>query len=230
MEVDDLDELYEHLPFGHRLAAPHADNELHLRSWNQPALGPELHVLIHHSAIADALEPHLGPNTSFNGGYHLRPKMSNSQAMAFPLHQDSQYYGQLSQHAHIITVWIPLVDEDEVNGCLYVIPGSHHWELIDSARDENQDMRSFIDVEERGIPIPLPMKVGDMLILSNMTFHGSKVNQSEAVRWRIDIRYCRSRGTHTTTELEQAGEDFMYEKLIRTAGCIPMVVCGQGEK
>ena len=83
MEVDDLDELYEHLPFGHRLAAPHADNELHLRSWNQPALGPELHVLIHHSAIADALEPHLGPNTSFNGGYHLRPKMSNSQAQPF---------------------------------------------------------------------------------------------------------------------------------------------------
>ncbi len=71
---------------------------------------------------------------------------------------------------------------------------------------------------------------GDILIFSNMTLHGSQVNQSEAVRWSIDIRYCRSRGTYTTTELEQAGEDFMYEKLIRTAGRIPMVVFGQGEK
>jgi len=75
--------------------------------------------------------------------------MPNSQATAFPLHQDSQYYGKLSQHAYIITVWIPLVDVNEVNGCLYVIPGSHQWELIDSARDENQNMRSFVDVEER---------------------------------------------------------------------------------
>jgi ectoine hydroxylase-related dioxygenase (phytanoyl-CoA dioxygenase family) len=71
---------------------------------------------------------------------------------------------------------------------------------------------------------------GDILIFSNMTLHGSQVNQSEAVRWSIDIRYYRSRGTYTTTELEQAGEDFMYEKLIRTAGRIPMVVFGQGEK
>ena len=230
MEAGNIDELYEDLPFGHRLAALHADNELRLRSWNQPVLGPELHALTHHPGIAGTLEPHLGPNISFNGDYHLRPKMPNSQATAFPFHQDSQYYGKLSQHAHIITVWIPLVDVNEVNGCLYVIPGSHHWELIDSARDENQNMRSFVDVEERGTPIPLPMKVGDILIFSNMTFHGSQVNQSEAVRWSLDIRYCRSRGTYTPTELEQAGEDFMYEKLIRTAGRIPMVVCGQGEK
>ena len=88
-----IDDLYEDLPFGHRLAALHADNELRLRSWNQPVLGPELHALIHYSAIADVLEPHLGPNISFNGDYHLRPKMPNSQATAFPLHQDNQYYG-----------------------------------------------------------------------------------------------------------------------------------------
>ena len=63
-----------------------------------------------------------------------------------------------------------------------------------------------------------------------MAYIFSKVNQSEAVRWSIDIRYCRSRGTYTAPELEQASEDFMYEKLIRTAGCIPMDACGQGEK
>ena len=155
--------------------------------------------------------------------------MPASEATAFPLHQDSQYYGKPSQHAHIITVWIPLVDVDEVNGCLYVIPGSNHWELIDSARDENQNMRSFVDVEARGTPIPLPMKVGDILLFSNMTFHGSKVNQSDAVRWSIDIRYCRTPGTYKASELEQAGEDFMYHKLKKGAR-IPMVTRGQGPK
>ncbi|MEM7133553.1 MAG: phytanoyl-CoA dioxygenase family protein [Chloroflexota bacterium] len=229
MDEGKADSLYEDLPFGQRLAALHANNELRLRSWNEPVLQPELHTLIHHPNIADALEPYLGSQISFNGDYHLRPKMPESEATAFPLHQDSQYYGKLTQHAHIITVWIPLVDVDETNGCIYIIPGSNHWELIGSARDENQNMRSFEDVEERGTPIPLPMKVGDILLFSNMTFHGSKVNRTDRVRWSVDIRYCRTRGTYEPTELEQIGEDFMYEKL-KKGKRIPMVVRGEGPK
>ena len=85
---------YENLPFGQRLAALHRENEIRLRSWNAPVFGPELHALIHHPGIADALHPHLGPNISFNGDYHLRPKMPDSVLTAFPLHQDSQYYGK----------------------------------------------------------------------------------------------------------------------------------------
>ena len=229
LEEGKISELYEDLPFGRRLAALHANNELRLRSWDAPVFGPQLHALITHPAIADALEPHLGPNISFNGDYHLRPKMPESEATAFPLHQDSQYYGKPSQHAHIITVWIPLVDVDEKNGCLFVIPGSHRWELFDSARDENQNMRSFADVEERGTPVPIPMQVGDVLFFSNMTFHGSKVNHTDAVRWSIDIRYCRTRGTFTGSELEQKGEDFMYNKL-KQSGRIPVVVRGEGPR
>ena len=57
-EQGKVNQLYEDLPFGRRLAALHAENELRLRSWNEPVLGPELHTLIHHPGIADALEPH----------------------------------------------------------------------------------------------------------------------------------------------------------------------------
>jgi phytanoyl-CoA hydroxylase len=229
LEEGKVSELYEDLPFGHRLAALHANNELRLRSWDASVLGPELHALIAHPGIADALEAHLGPNISFNGDYHLRPKMPESEATAFPLHQDSQYYGEPSQHAHIITVWIPLVDVDEENGCLYVIPGSNSWELIEAARDKNQNMRSFVDVQERGTPIPIPMQVGDILFFSNMTFHGSKVNRTDAVRWSIDIRYVRTRGSFTASALEQAGEDFMHDRL-KKSGRIPFVVRGEGPR
>ena len=159
-----VDDLFEGLPFGKRLAALHAKNELPLRQWNEPFFGPELHALINHPGIADALEPHLGRNVSFNGDYHLRPKLPDSERTAFPFHQDSQYYGQASRHAHIVTVWIPLVDVDEANGCLFVIPGSHEWELFGSARDELGNMRSFEDVEDRGTPVPVPMALGDILL------------------------------------------------------------------
>ena len=225
-----IDDLYEDLPFGQRLAALHADNELRLRQWNAPFFGPELHAIINHPGIADALERHLGPNVSFNGDYHLRPKMPDSERTAFPLHQDSQYYGKASQHAHIITVWIPLVDVDEVNGCLFVIPGSNHWELIDSARDENSNMRSFEDPEARGTPVPVPMKAGDILLFSNMTFHGSKVNLSEAVRWSTDIRYIRTPGSFTASEEVQAAEEYMNALLRKNKRHAPMVVRGEGRR
>ena len=218
---------YENLPFGQRLAALHRENEIRLRSWNAPVFGPELHALIHHPGIADALDPHLGPNISFNGDYHLRPKMPDSVLTAFPLHQDSQYYGKPSQHAHIITVWIPLVDVDEQNGCLYLIPGSNAWELIDSARDKNQNMRSFEDLEARGTPVPVPMKRGDILLFSNMTFHGSKINNTPEVRWSVDIRYCRTPGTFTAPPHVIQSEDFMHNKLKETKRP-PMVVRGDG--
>ena len=222
-----IDRLHEELPFGQRLAALHRANELRLRSWDALGFGPELHALIHHPGIVDALDPHLGPNVSFNGDYHLRPKMPGSELTAFPLHQDSQYYGKPSQHAHIITVWIPLVDVDETNGCLYLIPGSNAWELIGSARDKNQNMRSFEDVEARAAPVPMPMKLGDILLFSNMTFHGSKVNRSAEVRWSIDIRYCRTRGAYSAPPLVDQGEEFMRAKLERT-GRLPLVVRGAG--
>ena len=230
LDEGEIDDLYEGLPFGKRLAALHANFELRLRQWNEPAFGPALHALINHPAIAAALEPLLGPDISFNGDYHLRPKMPDSERTAFPLHQDSQYYGKASQHAHIITVWIPLVDVDEVNGCLFVIPGSNHWQLFDSARDENGNMRSFEDIEARGTPVPVPMRAGDILLFSNMTFHGSRVNRSDAVRWSTDIRYCRTRGTFVASEEELAGEEFMHDRLREHGRHAPMVVHGEGPR
>ncbi len=218
---------FDDLPFGQRLAALHRENEIRLRSWNQPALGPELHALIQHPGIVDALEPLLGPNISFNGDYHLRPKMPDSVLTAFPLHQDSQYYGKQSRHAHIITVWIPLIDVDEENGCLFVIPGSNAYGLIDSKRDKNMNMRSFEDPEERGTPIPMPMKKGDILLFSNMTFHGSKVNHTDEVRWSIDIRYCRTPGTYDAPQEVLDGEKFMRDKLESTKRP-PFIVRGKG--
>ena len=221
-----VDDLFEDLPFGKRLAALHAKNELPLRQWNEPFFGPELHSLINHPGIAEALEPHLGSNVSFNGDYHLRPKLPDSERTAFPLHQDSQYYGQASRHAHIITVWIPLVDVDETNGCLYVIPGSHEWELFGSARDDLGNMRSFEDVEARGKPVPIPMSLGDILLFSNMTFHGSKVNRSDGVRWSTDIRYIRTPGTYDAPDEVLASEKYMVDLLAKNGRHAPMVVRG----
>ena len=115
-----IDDVHAEAPFTRRLALLYRDHESRMRSWNTFLFSPELYDLVRHGAILDALEPLLGPEISFNGDYHLRPKLPDSTYTAFPLHQDSQYYGPETGHILVITIWIPLIDVDQDNGCLWV--------------------------------------------------------------------------------------------------------------
>ena len=42
-------------------------------------------------------------------------------------HQDNRYWS--FEEENLISVWLALGDENKKNGCLYVIPGSHHLEI-----------------------------------------------------------------------------------------------------
>ncbi len=99
-----IDDLFEHLPFGQRLAALHANFELRLRQWNKPFFGPEFHALINHPGIADALEPHLGPNISFNGDYNLRPKMPDSRTLRVPVASGQHPSERRDDHLVVIRI------------------------------------------------------------------------------------------------------------------------------
>ena len=227
MAAGTISNLHEDLPFQDRLAVIHDSKELgSLQEWQLPPIGPELKTLMEHPGILNALESQLGPHITCNGDHMLRINLPNSDKTPFRFHQDSQYYGQETRHAHIVTVWLPLVNVNEVNSCLYVIPGSHRWDLIDSARDENGRMRSFEDVEARGEPVPVPMNVGDIMMFTNMTFHGSKMNKSNSVRISIDLRYARTPGTYKANKEVQASEAYMAEKVRRNKRIAPMVVRG----
>ncbi len=120
----EVNDIFAELPFEKRLVALSRKSERRLRSWNNVALCKGLFDVICQPAIIEVLTPILGHDFGFNGDYHLRPKLPNSRYTAFPWHQDSQYYSQESKFAKIITVWISLVDVDQQNGCLQVLPGS----------------------------------------------------------------------------------------------------------
>ena len=209
--------------FERRLTLLYRDSESRMRSWNTFLFSPELYALVRHQAILDALQPLLGEEISFNGDYHLRPKLPGSTHTAFPLHQDSQYYGPETGHILVISVWIPLVDVDEHNGCLCLIPGSHRWGLLPGARRADQNMVSFEDVEQRGTPVPEPMRCGDLLAFHNLTFHGSRVNRSDGVRWSADVRFRETPGYREQNEQERIGYDALQDALDRS-GRPPLVV------
>ena len=191
-------------------------------AWEHEVFTRELYELATHPAIIDRLKPLLGEQILFNGDFHIRPKLPGSDY--FPWHQDSQYYGKPTEAMHIITVWIPFVDVDETNGCLAMLPGSQTWGLMEGARDEKREMRSFVDPESRGTSVTVPMKAGDAVIFHNLTYHQSLPNRSNGARWSIDLRY--SAKPHEKMEkAEKEGYRVFMDKL-RSLGYLTFVASG----
>lgn len=201
--------LFEGEPFERRLVLINQQAELKASLWDlaQAFDCPELFHLIRHPAILDRLESLLGPEISWTGSYVTRLKLPQNQGTVFPWHQDSQYYGQATQHLHVVSLWVPLVEVNEDNGCLYIIPGSHNWSLLKGQREEDNKVHTLEEVEQRGTPVALPMKQGDILLFSNLTCHASKLNTSSSVRWSVDLRYVASPQFQRQTEQQRQGYD-----------------------
>ena len=87
-------------------------------------------------------------------------------------------------------MWIPLVDADENNGCLWVIPGVHKSPLMLHNYPEGG---GYLIITEEHLPksdrLCVPVKKGGVLLLSNRTPHASFENKTDKVRYSMDLRY-----------------------------------------
>ena len=185
-----------------------------VRIWElrtRAAVTPELYQLVRHPALLDLLTALLGPEVAWTGSFAVRVKLPEREETAFPWHQDTQYYGNPTRHLHVISVWIPLVDVDERNGCLQLLPGSHRWGLLGGARDSERVVQMFEDVEQRGKPVVLPMRRGDALAFSNLTCHASTVNTTNEMRWSIDLRYVVPEAAAARSDEERQGYTTIYD-------------------
>ena len=167
----ELAALHQDEPFGRRYAA--IQEELAARQ--QPSQGRKplfavsdlcsraLYDLYTHPAIKDVLRVIVGPEVTLHGISVIRVKLPEDSQTAFPWHQDSHYYNEHktgrfeanTEHMRVITTWLPLVDVDTGNGCLWVIPGSHRWGFLSGARAASTGHVLIPeDVERRGTPTP----------------------------------------------------------------------------
>ncbi len=86
----------------------------------------------------------------------------------------------------MLTVWLPVTDATEENGCLCAIPGSH----LDGLVTHCPRPGNFIpDALLGGEPRALPIKRGGVLLFHYMTKHSSLSNMSNGIRWSFDLRY-----------------------------------------
>lgn len=196
-----IDALYAAAPFEQRWALAARDykrNPAHpllSRNWGQHTmLGRAIYDLLTCAPLVGLATDLLGEEVTANGDYWIRPKIPNDPSTTFAWHQDSFYYGgENSPEQRILSVWIPLVDTDEKNGCLSFIPGSHRHGAI-RWRDTGTGQREpEVEVTAYGQPRPEPVQVGDAIAFDNRTLHASGHNTTESqVRWSIDLRYMPS--------------------------------------
>ena len=232
-----LSSLYGDESFERRYAAICEEQGLSPRGWSFGSFGREFYDLYTLPGVLQVLSLILGPEVSNLGSPALRTKLPGSVITSFPWHQDSQYVdqstiGKKEKHTgrlHLVTVWVPLVEATIENGCCWVIPGSHRWGLLDGARGEDSNVRMEEDVEARGRPVPVPLKPGGALFMSNLCAHTSKLNRTQGCRWSIDFRYFPTpdRAALTPEQLKEA--EFVQSKSL-TGGRVPLTVLTGGHK
>lgn len=94
------------------------------------------------------------------------------------LHQD---WNVIDEEKYLsCCVWCPLVDVNELNGCLQIIPKSNNW--FKSIRSSN--IRPlFLDFKTvKKELISVPVKKGAAVIFAHNVFHGSKPNYTSTLR------------------------------------------------
>ncbi len=232
-----LSSLYADESFERRYAAICEELDILPRNWSFGIFGRELYDLYNLPGVLNVIRLLLGSEVSNIGTPALRTKLPRSVITSFPWHQDSQYFdqsvvGKKEKHTgglHMVTVWVPLVEATVENGCCWVIPGSHRWGLLDGARGADMNVRMEENVEARGTPVPIPLKPGGALFMSNLTVHTSKLNTTQKSRWSIDFRYFPTPDRADLTVEESEAAEFVKNKEL-AGGIVPLVVLTEDRK
>jgi len=100
-----------------------------------------------------------------------------------PWHQDFPYWPM--SEAGALSVWIPLDDVDEENGCMQFVPGSHNAGKLKSiSLVDPEDL--FEEVKgtqlEKSRPVKVPLKAGSCTFHNGLTFHYAHANHSDKPR------------------------------------------------
>jgi phytanoyl-CoA hydroxylase len=110
-------------------------------------------------------------------------------------HQDFPYWPVL-EPGDLVSAWMALEDADEENGCMSMVPRSHHWGTYESgtvgilpdswgpAHDP-----SFLPEGEVAEVVPCPAKAGEVMFHHCMTWHGAPPNRSGRGRPAIAVHY-----------------------------------------
>lgn len=205
---------YADLPFVQRLAHvlsdagpqaySHFDISLPFKGVTEQTpmhLGPAVFGLLTSPRLVDVIEQFIGPEILSNPIQHVRikppeallpPQFRGSLVSQTDWHQDQGVALPEVDETRMLTVWLPITDATEENGCLCVVPRSHQGGLVTHCSAGKGSARIGLHIPDslRGENVtPVPIRRGGMLVLDRRTMHASLRNVSDGARWSFDLRY-----------------------------------------
>ncbi len=202
---------YDHLPFAERLIQVCAESgrivpqefdfslpQSGIRHDTPICVGPAVFRLLTSPRLLELVEDVIGSEIYSNPVQHIRMKLpkrvlpegyTNGLVSQIPWHQDNGVIMPEADSASILTVWLPLLDATVSNGCLRVIPRSHQRGLQTHCPGNGLRIPdSVLPLAEDALP--LPMRPGSVLLMTQRTIHSSLENLTDdQVRISMDLRY-----------------------------------------
>lgn len=207
---------YAELPFGPRLTQIYAESgrahtqffdftlpQSNIKHDTPIWVGPAVFRTLINERLLDAVEALIGPEIYSNPVQHVRikppervtPRNAQGQPLVgvTPWHQDNGVVLPEADESEIITVWFPLNDATVENGCLQVIPYSHHEGIITHCPGSIGGLTNGLSIPEKLLDtqraVPVPLRRGGVLFMHRRMCHASLPNQSDDIRWSFDLRY-----------------------------------------
>ncbi|HEX3815522.1 MAG TPA: phytanoyl-CoA dioxygenase family protein [Mycobacteriales bacterium] len=158
---------------------------------------PSVFNVLRNPGVLDIVESLIGAEIYSNPVQHVRMKPPESLLPAkldaaavrpTPWHQDASVVIEEADQTDMITVWIPIFDATEANGCLAVAPRSHSGGLLEHCPTD-RGMQLSTDRFDADRAQPVPMRRGSALFMTRTTPHCSLPNNSGEVRWSMDLRF-----------------------------------------
>lgn len=119
-------------------------------------------------------------------------------------HQDYSYWTRTGPLQHL-TCWVGLDDATIENGCLYYVPKSHHWGLLDkpALAGDMDGLMQYLTEEQKSQfkPTPIELKAGHATFHHPLMVHGSYANSSPRSR-RAFVLNVFADGTESKTNDE----------------------------
>jgi ectoine hydroxylase-related dioxygenase (phytanoyl-CoA dioxygenase family) len=135
-----------------------------------------------HSAIKDICHDLIGDDVRLYWDQSVYKKTGREQE--FPWHQDNGY--TFIEPQQYLTLWIPLVDVDQQNGCPWIAPGRHklgtleHW----------LTPIGYKCLEEVDDAVAVPGRAGDIIAFSSLAPHRTGPNlKTGSVRKAYILQY-----------------------------------------
>lgn len=100
-------------------------------------------------------------------------------------HQDYSYWTRTTPMQHL-TCWTALDDASTENGCLYYVPKSHRWGLLDKPElaGDMDGLKNYMTEAQKAEfkPVPIELKKGHGTFHHPLMVHGSFQNKSNRSR------------------------------------------------